>query len=137
MRPHGISNVFIGFTAVLSVAVWGTAQSPRRSPVIPTPLKAQIQRGEQVYLQSCQKCHGNELQGLRGPTLRGQEFLARWATIGNLHAKISTTMPRSAPASLAPQDYLDVLAFIVNKNGVPLGTRGLGASSFKQKLTGK
>lgn len=131
------SFITLGLGAGLwgALGAWSNAQTvPTASP---TPLNTQVARGEQVFKGSCQKCHGDQLQGTRGPTLLGSAFLAHWKTVGDLHAKVSQTMPRSAPATLKPQEYLDVVAFILNKNQVKLPTRGVNAKTFNTALVGK
>ena len=38
----------------------------------------QAEAGKAAYAQNCASCHGDNLQGLTGPTLRGNQFLGKW-----------------------------------------------------------
>jgi hypothetical protein len=59
----------------------------------------------------------------RAPALAGDVFLQRWKghTVAELFARIRTTMPQQNPRSLSDEIYIDVLAFILQSNGLPSG----------------
>jgi mono/diheme cytochrome c family protein len=86
---------------------------------------AQAARGEAAYTRSCSGCH--EGQDADGPLLTGKVFLDRWRedSLGSLFTFVKTTMPGSAPGSLDAQVYADVLAFLLEANGLPAGAREL------------
>ncbi len=96
--------------------------------------RAQASDGQFVYVQYCLRCHGANLQGVDGPPLQGAQ-LGRSLVIGKmtttaLYAFIHDAMPMNAPRSLTEKQYLDVLAFILQKNAyapgnAPLTTRTL------------
>jgi mono/diheme cytochrome c family protein len=87
--------------------------------------EAQAKRGEKVYGDNCVTCHGPKLQGTdtAGPTLTGPDFVNGWKdmTVAALFAKISSDMPSSAPGSLKPEEYADVLSFVLSSNKYPAG----------------
>ena len=87
--------------------------------------EAQSKRGEKVYADNCVTCHGPKLQGTdtAGPTLSGPDFVNGWKdmTVGALLAKISGDMPSNAPGSLKPEEYADVLSFVLSSNKYPAG----------------
>ena len=95
---------------------------------------AQATRGAAVYAQSCLACHGSNLQGESGPALSGQSLQSAYGggTAAPLYDFISRQMPQNAPGSLTRQQYLDVTAFILMKNGFPSGTTPLGTASLNQ-----
>ena len=98
--------------------------------------RAQATNGEFVYIQYCLKCHGAKLEGADGPPLQGPEF-GRSLAAGKmstpaLHAFIRDAMPMDAPGSLSERQYLDVLAFILNKNGYPPGETALTKRTLAQ-----
>ncbi|GHF31446.1 hypothetical protein GCM10017781_04720 [Deinococcus metalli] len=99
-----------------------------------TARAAQVQAGQAVFAKSCQGCHGDQLQGVRAPTLLGAAFLKKWATVGDLHAKVSKTMPKNAPGSLSAQQYLDVVAFVLDRNKAAAGSAALGSDDLKMPL---
>jgi mono/diheme cytochrome c family protein len=91
--------------------------------------EAQAKRGEKVYGDNCVTCHGPKLQGTdtAGPTLTGPDFVNGWKdmTVAALFAKISSDMPSSAPGSLKPEEYADVLSFVLSSNKYPAGQQEL------------
>src|SRR4029077_4805688 len=86
---------------------------------------AQAKRGEKVYADNCVTCHGPKLAGTdtAGPTLSGPDFVNGWKdmTVAALLAKISGDMPSNAPGSLKPDEYADVLSFVLSSNKYPAG----------------
>jgi hypothetical protein len=40
---------------------------------------------------------------------------------------IGTAMPQQDPGSLPPETYVDIISFVLSKNGVPPGARELPA----------
>lgn len=75
---------------------------------------AQAERGKQVYEEFCFACHQVEFYELR---------LAAWqgATVGELLAAVSATMPSANPGGLTTGQYLDVLAYVFSITGSPAG----------------
>jgi S-disulfanyl-L-cysteine oxidoreductase SoxD len=116
-----------GLTAVLvSAAAFATALAQGSTTVLDgVYTTAQAQRGHAVYEASCAGCH--EGQDADGPELTGKAFLDRWREdkLEPLFTFIKTTMPGSAPGSLDDGRYADVIAFILEGNGLPAGTREL------------
>jgi hypothetical protein len=45
--------------------------------------------------------------------------------VGELDTRVSTTMPQGKPGSLTPDQYLDVIAFILDANGFKSGATDL------------
>jgi mono/diheme cytochrome c family protein len=86
---------------------------------------AQAGRGEAVYATRCSGCH--EGQDADGPELTGKAFLDRWRedTLEPLFTFIKTSMPGNFPGSLDERAYADVVAFILEANNLPAGTREL------------
>ena len=82
---------------------------------------AQAERGEAVYETSCIGCH--EGQDADGPELTGKAFLDRWREdkLETLFTFIKTTMPGNTPGSLNERAYADIIAFILEANGLPAG----------------
>lgn len=91
--------------------------------------KAQVQRGKTAYLRSCQGCHSSNLQG-EGiePPLIGDLFIDAWREdkLFSLYDYVATRMPKegrkTSPGSLTEQQYLDIVAYILDRNGFPAGT---------------
>jgi mono/diheme cytochrome c family protein len=98
---------------------------------------AQAQAGTAVYSQACAACHGQQLEGVAAPALKGPAFgemaNAQGLTADALLDVIANTMPQSDPGSLKPEDYNAVTAYILQQNGYPSGTAPLakGAAGLK------
>ena len=97
---------------------------PDRSVLQGVYTEEQRKRGQGVYADACASCHAAALTGADVvPALVGADFLGKWtgATAGELFEQIRSTMPQDSPGSLTPQQYVDVLALIFNKNKFPAG----------------
>lgn len=98
---------------------------------------AQAQTGAAVYAQACAACHGQQLEGVAAPALKGQAFgemaIAQGLTVDALLDVIINTMPQSDPGSLNSDDYNAVTAYILQQNGYPAGSAPLakGAAGLK------
>jgi len=103
---------------VLAVTLVGTLflfqNSTMNSGAISTE---QVERGALVYASNCASCHGEDLQGGSASGLAGPQALARWVgqSAHDLYLRIRT-MPYGMPDSLSDQDYVDALAFILDRN---------------------
>lgn len=82
---------------------------------------AQIRRGTPLFNDNCAACHGARLEGvLDGPPLAGANFQAAWfgQPVSALYEFTSTNMPQDRPGALTPEQYADIVAFILKKNGI-------------------
>ena len=89
----------------------------------------QAERGRMSYMQSCVSCHRDDLRGDNtAPSLVGESFLFLWGdmSVGELSARVQKLMPPDRPGSLTPQTYVDIIAFILEKNAFPTGDVELG-----------
>ncbi|MCH7715692.1 MAG: cytochrome c [Gemmatimonadetes bacterium] len=93
--------------------------------------ETQAARGQTAYQNHCAFCHLDDLSGFRGLPLTGPEFIARWnepgVTLENFLSFVTSAMPQEEPGTLRPQEYLDVVAYILQANGYPAGDRELTA----------
>jgi mono/diheme cytochrome c family protein len=89
----------------------------------------QATAGAAVYATSCGTCHGNQLEGVAAPALKGEIFgqmaVAQSLTAATLLDVVSATMPQSDPGSLKPEEYNAVVAYILQQNGYPAGATPL------------
>ena len=84
----------------------------------------QATRGEDAYQQECAQCHLDDLLGDGiAPSLIGAPFSFRWSelSVADMLVAIRTTMPQGAPASLSPQAYVDIVAYMLKVNDYPAG----------------
>jgi cytochrome c5 len=88
----------------------------------------QAGRGEALYTDKCNVCHGAELRGTEmAPGLIDDVFSAKWndQTLGDLFDRIRRTMPQNDPGTLSGPQAADVLAFVLLKANYPAGTQEL------------
>jgi len=94
---------------------------------------AQAAKGAAVYAKSCAACHGQKLEGTTSTPLVGASFAAKWAdgkhSIDDLYFVIRTQMPYGAAGTLTDQQYIDVVAFMLQSNGSRAGNKMLTANS--------
>jgi S-disulfanyl-L-cysteine oxidoreductase SoxD len=76
---------------------------------------AQADRGEKTYKAKCGTCHS------------GYVFMQSWTgqTVFALYTNLRTTMPKDNPGSLKPQEYADVIAYLLKINRLPSGDTDL------------
>src|SRR5690606_20940651 len=79
------------------------------------------ERGQAVFAASCAGCHGAELQGGGAPRLDPLNEAWQGMTLAALYRFVSTNMPFNAPGSLVPQQYTDVISYVLAQNGFPAG----------------
>jgi quinoprotein glucose dehydrogenase len=128
-------------TALIFATVCGSAASlagqekpAKRSVWEGVYSDAQADRGQAQYERSCTGCHQSDLQGDSGeeiPALADEAFMARWTgrTVGDLFEKIGKGMPASNPGSLSRQQYVDIVAYLLQANKLPSGREELGGGS--------
>jgi mono/diheme cytochrome c family protein len=105
----------------LRLAAQTDAKYTSRSGIYTT---AQAERGRMTYALSCRSCH-------TAASHTGVTFAKFWKdrTVGDLFGFVSTQMPKNEPGSLAPEQYADVLAYLLRMNAMPAGTTELLADS--------
>jgi cytochrome c len=97
----------------------------------------QVDKGGEVFRLQCARCHGPEGQGItniyRGmtaPPLIGPTAFPldprpyqkmrhfQFRTVRDIYEFASAVMPADQPASLSAEDYWDVIAYMLNANGM-------------------
>ena len=124
------------FRVALAVLAWmtavgvgaGRAQAPR-TQWDGVYSEEQSKRGAALYTEHCASCHGEDLSGTgsEAPELTGRKFSARWIdqTLGDLVDHMFMSMPQDAPGSLTRDQHVDIVTFILAKNGFPAGKTDL------------
>jgi mono/diheme cytochrome c family protein len=100
---------------------------------------AQAAAGHAKFIGNCQMCHGSKLQGISGPALKGPNFASVKSafSVSDVFTIVSQNMPASQPGTLPQDDYVDIMAFLLQQNGYPAGATPLtfaGASASKVAL---
>ena len=81
---------------------------------------AQAERGKMQYALSCRSCH-------TAASHTGATFAKWWKdrTLADLYGYVSTQMPKNDPGSLEPEQYVDVMAYLLAMNSMPAGRAAL------------
>ena len=104
---------------------------------------AQAARGQSAYSGACSFCHGRRLNGapddpdMRStPPLARARFLREWEgrSLATLYEYTRLTMPEDNPNSLAEEEYVDIIAYLLSASGIPAGDDELAPDS--QSLAG-
>jgi len=76
----------------------------------------QAQRGRETFTEVCRECHASS-------EFRGKDFEFTWRrrTAWELYRELRRTMPEDFPGALAPQTYVDVIAYVLEINDYPPG----------------
>ena len=96
----------------------------------------QAAKGAKGYQKACANCHGPKLQGGAGPALVGRQFWQAYGgkKVSTLWSSVHTEMPMSAPGSLSATNSTNIMAFLLQKNGVPPGTVPLDDTTDLSKV---
>lgn len=89
----------------------------------------QAMRGQALYYQFCLACHGEMMNGVdQAPPLAGPQFTAIWngEPLWALVERVAA-MPPDKPGTLSRGQSVDVLAYVLWYNGLPLGNSPLEA----------
>jgi quinoprotein glucose dehydrogenase len=81
---------------------------------------AQADRGADLYAGMCRSCHAPASH-------TGVAFAKGWKgrPLADLFAYVSERMPKNDPGALAPEQYADVLAYLLKLNAMPTGSAEL------------
>ena len=89
----------------------------------------QAKNGESVFQARCATCHGADLHSTEpeAPDLTEGAFRFGWngKTVANRFEEIRGTMPYGNARSLDDQTYIDIVAYILQFNGIPSGSQKL------------
>lgn len=110
----------------------------------------QASNGKVLYGKNCAVCHGangeggtvpeqfgKKLAGKKTSPVVGPGYLPKMKTAGQAYEFASKNMPANKPGSLKSNEYLDIIAFALQANGVqPDGEPLTPASAEKIKLAG-
>jgi mono/diheme cytochrome c family protein len=92
----------------------------------------QARRGRATYSEHCLECHGRDLTGdVENRPLTGGEFFSNWdgSSMLTLFDRIRITMPGDKPGTLNRQQIADILAFVMQFNGLPAGNTELSTKA--------
>jgi alcohol dehydrogenase (cytochrome c) len=114
------------FFGLILLGLWSTTGIAEEVPVSPSFTAIQAEQGKRAYEQHCAVCHGANLGGVGiAPPLNGARFDQAWRGKGAdaLAFHMQRMPPRSedAPSTLSDQTYAELLAYVLQSNGLPTG----------------
>lgn len=125
-------RVFLLLSVLFSIAGGASLSpaTPRKTVLDGVYTSQQAQRGQAGYTAQCASCHRTDLGGFSGPPLKGDLFMDRWRefNLDVLFGLIKNTMPATNPGGLSDAAYLDLLAYLLQANEIPAGTKELTAN---------
>ncbi len=129
----GSTRRLLTFATGLVLAAGTLAAAPQDGPTVWDGVysEAQAARGQKAFVQSCGGCHRDDASGGDDsePPLRGPNFTGDWeeVSVAGLYDFIATSMPRNRPGSLPLPECRDIVAFLLQLNGMPAGPNDLPA----------
>ena len=129
-RPGLALLLSFGLAACGSESPSSVSTTQSAAPVV--TFASQVEAGADAYATNCAICHGANLEGSTlGPLLSGFSWVRRWGTqtptllLGNIQA----SMPPGGNENITEEDYLNIVAHMLQVNGVDGVTEALTASS--------
>ena len=126
MKP----SVLVAVSATLALSAAFLPNGPTRAAGDPINFTAaQAATGAKVYAQNCASCHGATLMGVSAPALVGKTSGIGQQSLVEVYEYVSQQMPMTAPGSLSKTQYVNVLAYLLQKNGHKPGPKPLTQSA--------
>ncbi|MSR07341.1 MAG: cytochrome c [Gemmatimonadetes bacterium] len=82
--------------------------------------EGQAVRGQDGFTRTCTFCHGSH-------DFSGQKFRTNWSgqSVESFYSFLRNSMPQDNPGRLTGQEYVDIVAYVLQLNGYPAGTKEL------------
>lgn len=141
MQP--LRTLTLVLAALIFVGVCWTAIARAQQTASPSTAaggvytEVQATRGQAVYGEQCEACHGATLAGGLGPPLAGTGFLGAWdtLTLADLVDKIQHTMPATNPGTLSRAQATDLVAHLLSANAFSVGPAELRVDESLSQIT--
>lgn len=104
---------------VLALVATCTSVLSAATPNRVTYTTAQATQGRTLYYGKCAMCHGANLEGISGPALKGPDSNLALQTVGAVYTYTTVQMPVGNAGGLSKSDYVKLIAFVLQNNGVP------------------
>ena len=123
-------RILLGITTFLIAVAYAPSIHAQEfnSRSIATYTAEQAERGKAVYAKSCASCHGESLGGSEfASALNGMTFSRNWGgkSAVELFTYINTKMPPASPGQLGPEAAAQIIAYVLQVNGIQAGQSAL------------
>ena len=127
--PHLLTRASFGLAILAAPHV--LAQNPAPLSSIETLARytaEQAERGRRVFSAVCVECHSRS-------DMSNDDFRLKWngRSALELYDRIRTTMPDNSPGSRSNEEYADIVAYMMQLNGLPSGEIPLVADSTMRR----
>jgi S-disulfanyl-L-cysteine oxidoreductase SoxD len=135
MGPVVRAALAVAFAAYAVIGVLSLTGHARQTRTVSDGVYTteQAQRGAALYKAQCASCHGEKLEGVIGPMLTGEGFVAAWGgrSLTELVDKIQNTMPLQAPGSLMRPQAIDIATYMLQVGNFKAGSTALADAGLK------
>jgi mono/diheme cytochrome c family protein len=95
----------------------------------------QSDAGRIDYIEDCAECHGGELEGQFGPALAGPNARDQYESPNYVYGYFSVAMPHGHPGQLTQEQYVDIMAYLLERHHRTPGTKALTAAAITADMT--
>jgi mono/diheme cytochrome c family protein len=95
----------------------------------------QAYAGRLDYYESCAECHGAKLEGVFGPALAGSDDNLKYQAVRDVYGYMSAHMPHGNPEGLPEEQYVAIMAFLMQSHGLPAGAKPLTKAAIDADAT--
>jgi mono/diheme cytochrome c family protein len=99
------------------------------APRPPSYTDGQASKGQILFYENCAECHGASLEGNFGPALAGDGSNVQWETVTYVWTYMTAHMPAGNANGLRPDEYLEIMAFLLKEHGNAPGHTALTANA--------
>jgi cytochrome c len=109
-------TIFLGLVVLVATAWSLSAQEEASSVQTGVYSEEQAKRGETLFGEACLVCHQPEEFATGG-------YMDGWAgmSVNDFVEFVRSTMPEDNPGRLKRQEYIDIISFFFQQNGLPTG----------------
>lgn len=112
MRRTGVGIGALALAVSVTASILAAAPSPTAQFTA-----TQASGGRLTYTIQCSGCHGSDLSGQYAPALAGSGSNIPFQTPGFVYGYSSVYMPPGNAGALKEQDYVNIVAFLMQQNG--------------------
>jgi len=123
-----------GLSSALVLA-GGSALTAATTPAATSYTVQQAYVGRLDYYASCAECHGAKLEGVFGPALAGGDDNLKYQAVNGVYGYMAAHMPHGNPEGLPQEQYVAIMAFLMQSHGLAAGTKPLTKAAIDADAT--